>query len=175
MALYEFEGKIPRIGKDSFVHPQAVIIGEVEIGERCYIGACAVLRGDYGRILIGSGTNVQDGTIIHSEPGTSVVIGQDCLIGHQAMLHGPLTMGNQVMIGMSATVLAGCELGDGCAVAAGSLVKQNSRVEAGKMVMGLPAKEVGNVSENAAIFTQVGVKIYQDLALRSLQGMKRID
>ena len=66
MAIYEFEGKRPSIGKDSFIHPQAVVIGEVELGERCYVGAGAVIRGDYGKIAIGSGTNIQENCILHS-------------------------------------------------------------------------------------------------------------
>ncbi|MGE5372758.1 MAG: gamma carbonic anhydrase family protein [Solirubrobacterales bacterium] len=175
MALYEFEGKRPTISREAFVHPEAVLIGDVVIGARCYIGAGTVMRGDTGTIVIGDGSNIQDGCVLHTEPGTRAVIGQDCLIGHCVMLHGPLEMGDRVMVGMSATVLAGCELGEGCAVAAGSLVKQNARVAAGKMMMGLPAKEVGEITENAAIFTDLGVKLYQDLAARSLASMKRIE
>ncbi|MGE5396259.1 MAG: gamma carbonic anhydrase family protein [Chitinophagales bacterium] len=174
MAIYEFEGKVPKIGQDSYVHPEAVIIGDVTIGDKCYIGATAVLRGDYGGIVIGNGTDVQDGTVIHTEPETKALIGEDCLIGHCAMIHGPLVVGNRVLVGMKATVLDSCELGEGSAVAACSMVKRNTRVAPGKMVMGIPARETGEVSETAALYTGIGVKLYQDLALRSLNSMNRI-
>ncbi len=175
MAFYEFEGKIPKIGKGTFVHPEAVVIGDVEIGDNCYIGATAVLRADSGKIKIGSGTNVQDGAIIHVEPETTALIGEDNLIGHGAMLHGPMIMGKNVMVGISATVLVGCEIGDGCLIAAGSVVKNNSKIAAQRMLAGVPAREIREVSDDVVTFTKIGVQIYQDLASRSLKGMKKID
>jgi len=175
LAFYEFEGKMPKIGKDTFVHPEAVVIGDVEIGERCYIGATAVLRADTGKIRIGDGTNVQDGAIIHADPDTVADIGKDNLIGHGAMLHGPLVMGSNVMVGISSTILTGCEIGDGCVIAAGSVVKNNSKVAAQMMLAGVPAQEVREVSDTVVMYTRIGVQIYQDLAARSLKGMKRVE
>ncbi len=175
MAIYEFEGKVPKIGKGTFVHPEAVIIGDVEIGENCYIGATAVLRADTGKIRIGDGTNVQDGVIIHADPGTEAVIGKNNLIGHNAMLHGPLVVGEDVMVGISSTVLTGCEIGDGCIIAAGSVVKNNTKLAPRRMVAGVPASEVREVSDNAVTLTKIGVQIYQELASRSLQGMKKVE
>lgn len=175
MALYEFEGKVPKIGKDAFIHPDSVIIGDVEIGEKCYIGAAAVMRGDHGRIVIGDGTNVQDGAVIHAEPETVAMIGKNCLIAHQVMVHGPVVIHDGAMIGMSAIVLAHTELGEGCAIAAGSLIREKTKVPAGRMMAGLPAREVGPVSERAAAFINIGVEWYQGLAARSIKGMKRID
>lgn len=174
MAIYEFEGKAPKIGDNSFIHPEAVLIGDVEIGCNCYIGATAVLRGDYGRIVVGDGTNVQDGCVIHTEPETVAQLGVNCLIGHKAMLHGPMVMHDRVMVAMSATVLESCELGEGCVVAACSMVKKDTKIAPGKVVMGIPAQEKGDVSEYAALFTKLGVQLYQDLAGRSLKDMKRI-
>ncbi len=175
MAIYEFEGKVPKIGKGTFVHPEAVIIGDVEIGENCYIGATAVLRADTGKIKIGDGTNVQDGVIIHADPGTEAAIGKNNLIGHNAMLHGPLVMGEDVMVGISSTVLTGCEISDGCIIAAGSVVKNNTKLAPRRMVAGVPASEVREVSDNAVTLTKIGVQIYQELASRSLQGMKKVE
>lgn len=174
MAIYEFEGRAPKIGANSFVHPEAVLIGDVEIGSSCYIGATAVLRGDYGKIVVGDGTNVQDGCVIHTEPDTIAQLGNNCLIGHKAMLHGPMVMHDRVMVAMSATVLENCELCEDCVVAACSMVKKDTVVPPGKVVMGIPAQVKGDVSEYAALFTKLGVELYQGLAVRSLKDMKRI-
>ena len=175
MAFYEFEGKVPKIGQGTFVHPEAVVIGEVEIGDNCYIGATAVLRADTGKIKICDGTNVQDGAIIHADPDTMAFIGRNNLIGHGAMLHGPLVMGEDCMVGISSTILMGCEIGDGCIIAAGSVVKNNTKLAPKRMVAGVPASEVREVSDNTVMFTKIGVKVYQELATRSLQGMKKVD
>ncbi len=175
MAIYSFEEKVPKIGKDTFVHPEAVVIGDVELGEGCYIGASAVLRADNGKIVVGDGTNIQDGAIIHAEPGTVANIGKGNLIGHNAMLHGPLIMGEDIMIGISSTVLMGCEIGDGAIIAAGALIKNKSKIPPKRMMAGVPAVEVREVSDEVVNFTRIGVKIYQDLAARSLSSMKRID
>lgn len=175
MAFYEFEGKVPKIGNETFIHPEAVIIGDVEIGDNCYIGATAVLRADTGKIKIGDGTNIQDGAIIHADPETVALIGKDNLIGHGAMLHGPMIMGDNVMVGISATILIGCEIGDGCLIAAGSVVKNNSKIAPKRMLAGVPAHEVREVSDTVVMYTQIGVKSYQELASRSLKGMKKID
>jgi carbonic anhydrase/acetyltransferase-like protein (isoleucine patch superfamily) len=175
LAIYEFEGKVPKIGKGTFVHPEAVIIGDVEIGDNCYIGATAVLRADTGKIKIGDGTNVQDGAIIHADPGTEAVIGRNNLIGHGAMLHGPLVVGEDVMVGISSVVLTGCEIGDGCIIGAGSVVRNNTKLAPRRMVAGVPASEVREVSENAVTMTKIGVQIYQERAARSLRGMKKVE
>lgn len=176
MALYEFEGKAPVISDhNTFVHPEAVIIGDVTIGDNCFIGPCAVLRGDYGAIVIGSGTNIQDGVIIHTEPGGSAILGENCHIGHGSMLHGPLKFADNVMVGICAVVLNGAEVEAGAVIAACSLLTNNARVGARKMMMGSPAREVKDVPEQLAIYTGLAVKVYQDLAVRARSGMRRID
>ncbi|HPT69525.1 MAG TPA: gamma carbonic anhydrase family protein, partial [Syntrophomonas sp.] len=100
MPFYEFEGKRPKIGENSFVHPQATVIGEVNVGNNCYVGAGAVLRGDYGSIEIGNGSNIQEIVLMHAEPGTSAVIGENVLVGHAAIIHGPCVIHDRVIIGM---------------------------------------------------------------------------
>ena len=136
MAIYEFEGKRPSIGKDSFIHPQAVVIGEVELGERCYVGAGAVIRGDYGKIAIGSGTNIQENCILHSEPETIAIIEENSLIGHSAIIHGPCLIKENVTVGMGAIVCAGCELETNSLLAAGSVLPPGHNVPKGKIAMG---------------------------------------
>lgn len=176
MALYEFEGRRPRIsGKNTFVHPQAVIIGDVEIGDNCNILPGVVLRGDYGRIVVGSGSNLQDGVIVHTEPGTEAILGENSHVGHGAMLHGPLKMGNGVLIGIHAVVLNGCEIGDGAVIGAMSLLTNNTRVGPRKMMMGVPAREVKDVSDDLASYVNLGIRLYQDLAVRYSKGLKLIE
>lgn len=176
MAIYEFEGKVPVISDiNTFVHPEAVIIGDVIIGDNCFIGPCAVLRGDCGRIVIGNGSNIQDGVIIHTEPGCDAILGENSHIGHGCMLHGPLHFGNYVMCGICAVVLGGAEVGDGAVIAACSLLTANTKVAERKMMMGSPAREVKDVSDNMATYTGLAVKVYQDLAVRSRATMRRID
>lgn len=175
MPLYEFEGKKPVIGKNSFVHPQAVIIGDVTIGENCYIGAGAVIRGDYGKIIIGDGSNVQDNATMHTEPGTEAVIGQNVLIGHAAIVHGPCLVKEYAIIGMGSIVNAGCQIEEGAMLAAGSLLPPGKTVPSRKLAMGNPAKVVKDVDENMFNYNQLAVKIYQDLASRSLNSLKPLN
>lgn len=175
MPLYEFEGKKPVIGKNSFVHPQAVIIGDVTIGENCYIAAGAVIRGDYGKITIGDGSNVQDNATMHTEPGTEAVIDKNVLIGHAAIVHGPCLIKEYAIIGMGAIVNAGCQIEEESVLAAGSLLPPGKTVPFRKIAMGNPAKVVKEADENMLKYNQLAVKIYQDLANRSLEGLKPLN
>lgn len=174
MAIYEFEGKRPVIGSDSFIHPQAIVIGEVELGERCYVGAGAVIRGDYGKIVIGNGTNIQENCIIHAEPETIALIEDNSLIGHSAIVHGPCLVKQNVTVGMGSIVSTGCELGNDSLLAAGSVLPPGQSVPKAKIAMGNPARVVKDVDEKNRIYNQIGVKLYQDLALRCINGLKLI-
>jgi carbonic anhydrase/acetyltransferase-like protein (isoleucine patch superfamily) len=174
MPIYEFEGKRPVIGKDCFIHPQAVIIGEVELGERCYIGAGAVIRGDYGKIVIGDGTNIQENCIIHSEPETIAIIEENSLIGHSAIVHGPCLVQQNVTVGMGAIISSGCELESDSLLAAGSVLPPGRTVPKSKVAMGNPARIVKDLDEQNRIYNQMGVKLYQDLALRCIHDLKLI-
>lgn len=175
MPLYEFEGKKPVIGENSFVHPQAVVIGEVVIGKNCYIAAGAVLRGDYGKITIGDGTNVQDNAILHIEPGTEAVISSNVLIGHAAIVHGPCVIKENVIVGMGSIVNAGCQIEEGSVLAAGSLLPPGKVIPSRKIAMGNPARVVKDVDENMLNYNQLAVKVYQDLARRSFAGLKPLN
>ena len=103
MTIYEFEGKVPVIGKSSFVYPEATIIGDVTIGEGCYIGAGAVIRGDYGTIVIGDRTAIEENCTLHARPGEILTIGNDVTVGHAAILHN-CTLDDSCIIGMGAMV-----------------------------------------------------------------------
>ena len=162
MPIYSFEGRVPVVDPSAFVHPEATLIGEVEVGAGCYIGAGARLRGDWGRIVIGRGCNIQENCVFHVKPDQAVVLGASCHIGHGAILHGPV-LGYHVVVGMGAIVMDGAVLEDGCCIAAGSLVSTGFKVPPGKLVAGSPGKIVGDVSEKLRRYLLWGTALYQAL------------
>ncbi len=139
MPIYEFEGKRPRIGVSSYVHPTAVIIGDVVIGERCWIGPNVTLRADGSKIRVADGSNIQDNCVIHG----SATLGPFSHIGHAATIHGA-TLGEHVLVAINATVLDGARIGDWCTIAAGAVVAPRAVVPSRKMVMGVPGAVVGD-------------------------------
>lgn len=175
MPFYEFEGKRPVIGENSFVHPQATVIGEVKLGQNCYVGAGAILRGDYGCIEIGNGSNIQENAVMHAEPGTVAVIGEDVLVGHAAIVHGPCIIHDRVIIGMGSLISTGCEMGEGSFLAAGSVLPPGRLIPAHHLAMGNPATVVKEVSGNLAQYNEIAVKLYKDLAIRCQKGLKLIE
>ncbi|MDD4802848.1 MAG: gamma carbonic anhydrase family protein [Syntrophomonas sp.] len=175
MALYEFEGRRPLIPKSTFVHPQAVIIGNVELGEGCFIGAGTVIRGDYGRILIGNGSNVQDNCTVHTDVDTEVIIGDNVLIGHAAIVHGPCLIKEYAVVGMGAIVSGGCEMERESLLAAGSVLPPRRSVPQRKLALGNPAAVVKDLSEPMINKNKQGLIHYQDMAYRCLSGLKLID
>lgn len=175
MPLYEFEGKRPQRASSSFVHPDAILIGDVSIGEKCFIGAGAVLRGDYGRIVIGDGSNVQENCVIHAQPNTTAIIEENIDIGHGAIIHGPCTINHNVTIGMGATICDGCKIGEESFIGAGSLLTPNTVIPPGKLAVGNPARVIRDTSEQNRAFTSAAVKIYQGLCERYQNTLKRIE
>jgi carbonic anhydrase/acetyltransferase-like protein (isoleucine patch superfamily) len=175
LSIYEFEGKRPSVPKLTFVHPQATIIGDVEIGEGCYIGAGAVIRGDYGKIVIGNGSNVQDNCTIHVDLDTIAVIGDNVLIGHNAIIHGPCLLAEYTVVGMGAIVSGGCEMGSASLLAAGSVLPPRFCVPPGKLAMGNPAVIVKDLDERILTKNKRGLKLYQKMSERCISGLKLID
>ena len=141
MPIYEFEGKRPRIGATSYIHPTAVLIGNVVIGEGCWIGPHASLRADEGTITIGDFSNVQDNCVIH---GRAAILGRYCTLGHACVVHGA-TLGEHVLVAMNAVVLDRAEIGDWCTIAAGAVVAPRAKVPDRKLLMGVPAAIVGDM------------------------------
>lgn len=174
MPLYEFEGKRPVIADSCFIHPQAVIIGDVKMGENCFVGAGAVIRGDYGRVVIGDGCNVQENCVIHSEPETSAILEDNVLVGHGAVVHGPCLLKTYSTVGMMALVSSGCELGRESLLAAGSILPPGRVIPDRKLALGNPAKAVKDVTDYMVMYSQVATKLYQDLAARCKTGLKLI-
>lgn len=175
MAIYEFEGKRPQIGASCFIHPNAVIIGQVEIGERCYVGAGAVVRGDYGKIVVGSGSNIQENCTLHSEPETIAILEENVLIGHGAIVHGPCLIKHNATVGMGSIISSGGELGEESLLAAGSVLPPGKHIPARKVAMGNPARVARDVDEHNMVYNQIAVKLYQDLALRCIEGLKLVE
>ena len=143
MPIYEYQGKKPKIGNTSYVHPTAVLIGEVIIGEGCWIGPNVTMRADEGRIEMGDYSNLQDNAVIH---GSKVYLGRYSHLGHGCILHG-VTLGEHVIVAIRAVILDGAEVGDWCTIAAGSVVAPRAKIPPRKMVMGIPGAVVGDAPE----------------------------
>jgi phenylacetic acid degradation protein len=173
MPIYEFEGKRPKVGEASFVHPCAVLIGGVTIGENCYIGPGAVLRGDFGYIEIGDGSNVQENVVIHTFPEQTARLANDSHIGHSAIVHGS-SIGENVLVGMGAILHEGVEIGKDCIIGSGCLITDNRKIPPGKLVVGVPGKIVADVSPEMTRAKIAGTRLYQTLPRRYRETLKLI-
>jgi phenylacetic acid degradation protein len=169
--VYSIDGVIPVVDPSSFVHPTAVLIGDVVIGRNCYIGPCACLRGDFGRILIGDGANVQDTCVMHGFPGTDTLVEEDGHIGHSAILHG-CRVRRGALIGMNAVINDNAEIGEYAIVAAMSFVRAEMVVPPRMLAAGTPARVVRALTELEMAWKSEGTRSYQDLTRRSLATMR---
>ena len=169
--IYEFEGLIPVIDPTAFVHPDAVIIGNVMIGPRCFIGPFASLRGDFGRIIIQEGANIQDSCTLHSFPGKTALVETDGHVGHGAILHGCVVK-RGALIGMNSAVMDGATIGDFAFVGACAFVRANFKVPPRNLAAGNPAEIVRELSEKELLWKANGTKLYQKLAQRSIRSLK---
>lgn len=173
MPIYEFGGGRPLIDPTSFIHPQAVIIGHVVIGPDCFIGPCAYLRGDWIAITVGEGSNIQDGCTIHGFPGTEVVLGPGSHLGHGCIVHGARLEEN-VLVGMNAVIQDGALIGAGSIIGSGCVVPAGFVVPKAKLVVGVPARIVGDVSPEQAAQKRKGTRWYQQLAARNLFDLREV-
>jgi len=172
--LYRFNGKQPITGKDTYISELANVIGDVVIGNNCYIGHGAILRGDFGRIEIGDGTAVEEGVIIHVPPGAKNHIGAKVTIGHGAIIHGQ-SIGDKVVIGMGAVLSNGSEVGEGAIVAEGCIVKAKQIIPARVVVAGNTAKIVRDVTAKDEEMWNWANQVYIDLAKKYLdEPMERV-
>ena len=145
MSITPFAEKVPTFGAGAFVHPDATIIGDVVLEDGANVWPGAVLRGDVERILLGSHSSFQDNSVAHTDPGFPIVIGPDCVIGHQVIVHGAI-IGARCLIGMGSTLLNGCEIGEECIVGADALVTQGKKFPPRSLIIGSPAKVVREVT-----------------------------
>jgi phenylacetic acid degradation protein len=165
MPIYEFEGLRPVISETAFIHPTAMIIGDVHIGDGCLVGPGASLRGDIGRLIMRNGSNVQDNCTVHVFPGKQCVIEEDGHVGHGAVLHG-CTVGRNALIGMNAVVMDDAVIGENGFVAAMAFVKAGMQVPPNTLVAGSPAKVIKEMSEKDIAWKSEGTAVYQRLAQR---------
>jgi phenylacetic acid degradation protein len=171
VASYSIDGLIPVVAADAFVHPQAVLIGDVIVGPGCYIGPCASLRGDFGRIIVGAGANVQDGCVLHSFPAKDTVLEQDAHVGHAAVLHGCIVR-RGALIGIGAVVMDDAVVEEEAFVGAASFVRAGFIVPARTLVTGVPARVVRELKPEELAWKTTGTLEYQQLAARCLATLK---
>ncbi len=163
MPCYEFKGVRPVVHKSSFIHPLAAVTGNVIIGKKVYIGPGAAVRGDFGKIIIEDGCNVQENCTIHMFPGVTVILKENAHIGHGAVIHGA-TIGRNCLIGMNAVIMDNVQLGDNCIVGALSFVKADEIIPSRSLLAGNPAKIIKQVSDEMLKWKTEGTNIYQQLA-----------
>ncbi|GGM52937.1 phenylacetic acid degradation protein PaaY [Longimycelium tulufanense] len=169
--VYEIDGVVPLIHPNAFVHPDAVLIGDVVIGAGCYVGPLASLRGDFGRIVLEEGANIQDGCVAHCFPGSSTVVEQDGHVGHGAVLHG-CRVGRGALIGMNSVLMDHVVVGERAFVGANSFVKSGFEVPAAHLATGSPAKVLRELTEDEMAWKANGTRVYQDLARRCRKTLK---
>ncbi|MDQ2893724.1 MAG: gamma carbonic anhydrase family protein [Pseudomonadota bacterium] len=174
MPHYELDGKRPTIGADAWIAPSAELIAEVVLGDEASVWFGAVIRADNTPITIGARTNIQEGAMLHSDPGAPLTIGDDCTIGHHAVLHG-CTIGARTLIGMGAIVLNRAVIGTDCIVGAGALVTEGKEFPAGSLIVGSPARAVRQLDEATRAFLPVSAQHYVTKAKACATGLTRVE
>ena len=160
--IYSYKHFIPVIHKSSFIHPQAVITGNVIIGKNVYIGPGAMVRGDWGSIVIEDGCNVQENCVIHMFPGLTVLLKESAHIGHGAIIHGAI-IGRNCLVGMNSVILDEAELGEECIVGALTFIKQGEKIPRRSLIAGNPGKIIKAVSDEMISWKTKGTQLYQSL------------
>jgi len=161
--IYQFKNHIPVIHESSFIHPQSAVTGNVIIGKNVYIGPGAAIRGDFGKIVIEDGCNVQENCTIHMFPGVTVLLKENAHIGHGAVIHGA-TIGKNCLVGMNAVIMDNVVLEDECIVGALSFVKADQHIPRRSLLVGNPAKIIRNISDEMIEWKTEGTKIYMQLS-----------
>jgi len=170
LKVYAIDGIVPVVHPDAFVHPSAQLIGDVIVGPGVYVGPCACLRGDFGRIVIEQGANVQDCCILHAFPDRDLVVEVDGHIGHAAVLHGCVVRKN-AMVGINSVVNDNAVVGESSIVGAMAFVKAGFEVPPRSLVLGVPGKVVRELSADELAWKREATRQYQELARRSLATM----
>ncbi|HVN24522.1 MAG TPA: gamma carbonic anhydrase family protein [Syntrophorhabdales bacterium] len=171
--LFSFDGRVPSTGDDTYVSETAQVIGDVRIGNSCYVGHGAILRGDYGTILVGDESVIEEGVVVHAPPGERCAIGNRVVVGHGAIVHAR-SIGDSVTIGMGAILSIRSEVGSRSIVAEGAVVKQEQQVAASVVVAGNPSKKVRDSTKDDMDRQNYSVELYAGLAKKYLSiGMHR--
>lgn len=176
MALYQFEERKPRVAKGAFVAESALVIGDVQIGKDAYIGHGVILRGDYGTIIVGEGTAIEEGVIVHARPNDRTLFGNHVTIGHGAMIHNA-QIKDYAVIGMRATISDYSVVGEWAIIGEMGLVKNSQNVPDSVVAVGVPVRVVGKVDKKQKDFWSYGKKLYEEMARRYIApgAFRRID
>ncbi len=168
--VYAIDGITPVVDPSAYVHPSAVLIGDVIVGPRCYIGPLASLRGDFGRLILEEGANLQDTCVMHGFPGGDTVVEVDGHIGHGAVLHS-CTIKRNAMVGINAVIMDDAVIGEDSFVAAMALVKAETIVPPRTLMAGIPAKVVRDLTDDEIAWKSAGTRVYQHLTKRYLTSL----
>jgi phenylacetic acid degradation protein len=171
--IYEFEGRVPKLGENVYVHPSADIIGLVTLGDDCYVAPGARIRGDYGEIVIGRGTSIEENCVIHSRPDQITRIGDYVTVGHGSIIHTAI-IHDYVVIGMGSIISDWAVVGEWAAIAEGAVVTQSTDIPPGKVAVGVPAKVTGDVKKEWKELWGSYKHVYPDLARRYPTGLKEV-
>lgn len=174
MPSYSIDGVIPVVDPSAYVHPSAVLIGDVIVGPRCYVGPLASLRGDFGRIVLEEGSNVQDHCCVHGFPDQDTVVEVNGHIGHGAILHSCVVR-RDALVGMNAVVMDEAEIGEQAIVAACAFVPAGMKVPARTLVAGIPARVKKTLGEEEIAWKLEGTRVYQNLTERSLASLREVE
>jgi phenylacetic acid degradation protein len=172
--VYAIDGLTPVVDPSAFVHPSAVLIGDVLVGARAYVGPCASLRGDFGRIVIEAGANIQDSCVLHGFPGKDTVVAADATVGHGAVLHG-CVLRRGALVGMNCVVNDNAEVGEDAIVAAQAFVKAEARIPARSLAAGIPARVLRVLSDEEVRWKDDNARLYQQLAVRSRETLREVE
>jgi len=171
---YAYHQHHPRVSDSAYIAPGAAVIGRVTLGEKVSVWFNAVIRGDNDDIIIGDGSNVQDGCVLHVDEGYPIHVGNNCTIGHKVMLHG-CSVGDESLIGMNAVVLNGVKVGKRCLIGANALVTEGMEIPDGSLVLGSPAKVVKPLGRGALKMMAGGAEHYQQKIVAYKEGLKPLD
>ena len=172
VAIYALGERTPAIDSEAYIHPEAVVIGDVVIGPQASVWPCAVLRGDYGSIRVGAATSVQDGAVLHATAELATVVGRGCVIGHLAHLEG-CVVEDESLVGTGSIVLHRAVVGKGATVGAGAVVTNDTVVPAGALAVGVPA--IIKSGRSSAEGIELAMLVYVDNAQRYRQRLRRLD
>jgi len=172
--VYSIDGIVPVVHPSAFVHESAVLIGDVIVGARAYIGPCACLRGDFGRIVVEEGANIQDTCMLHGFPGKDTVVGAEATVGHGAVLHG-CVLRRGALVGMNCVVNDNAEVGEEAMVAAMAFVKAEARIPPRSLAAGIPARVLRELTAEEIQWKKDNMHLYQQLAQRSSKTMQRVE
>lgn len=172
--IYAFNGFVPVVHPSSFIHPMACITGNVIIGKNVYVAPGAAIRGDWGKIVIEDGCNIQENCTIHMFPGVTTLLKTAAHIGHNAVIHGA-TIGSNCLVGMSSVIMDNVVLGDECIVGALSFIKANEVFEPRSLIVGNPAKKIKEVSVEMIAWKTQGTQLYQALPKELYNTLKECE